>query len=181
MQTFLPYEDFAESAAALDDKRLGKQRVEVKQILEVLNKIRIDELSARVDKLNLAITLQGPSAPERTASPPRWANHPAVLMWKDHEGLLVQYGLAVCYEWKRVRGFQDSIQVPLLHKLDAMRKQKGFRDSFLEPWWLGDERFHGSHRFNLHRKDPEHYADFWGEAGYTCCLTCDYFWPSHLK
>lgn len=29
MQTFLPYPDFAESAKVLDDKRLGKQRIEV--------------------------------------------------------------------------------------------------------------------------------------------------------
>lgn len=33
MQTFLPYPDFKKSLACLDDKRLGKQRVEAKQIL----------------------------------------------------------------------------------------------------------------------------------------------------
>lgn len=33
MQTFLPYADFDESACVLDRQRLGKQRVEVKQIL----------------------------------------------------------------------------------------------------------------------------------------------------
>ena len=33
MQTFLPYEDFAESARCLDNKRLGKQRVETMQLL----------------------------------------------------------------------------------------------------------------------------------------------------
>lgn len=33
MQTFLPYSDFQRSAAALDYRRLGKQRVEAKQIL----------------------------------------------------------------------------------------------------------------------------------------------------
>ena len=34
MQTFLPYPDFARSAAVLDRQRLGKQRVEVLQILK---------------------------------------------------------------------------------------------------------------------------------------------------
>jgi len=34
MQTFLPYADFAASAAALDRQRLGKQRVEVLQLLK---------------------------------------------------------------------------------------------------------------------------------------------------
>lgn len=37
MQTFLPYKSFAESAACLDNKRLGKQRVEVLQILKALH------------------------------------------------------------------------------------------------------------------------------------------------
>ena len=36
MQTFLPYPDFERSAKVLDNKRLGKQRVEVLQILNVL-------------------------------------------------------------------------------------------------------------------------------------------------
>ena len=34
MQTFLPYADFAQSAKALDPKRLGKQRVETIQIVQ---------------------------------------------------------------------------------------------------------------------------------------------------
>ena len=33
MQTFLPYRDFYQSAKVLDQKRLGKQRVEVLQLL----------------------------------------------------------------------------------------------------------------------------------------------------
>ena len=33
MQTFLPFADFAETAAVLDHRRLGKQRIEVLQIL----------------------------------------------------------------------------------------------------------------------------------------------------
>lgn len=34
MQTFLPYKCFVESAKVLDNKRLGKQRVEVLQLLQ---------------------------------------------------------------------------------------------------------------------------------------------------
>lgn len=33
MQTFLPYPDFLESARVLDNKRLGKQRVEILQLV----------------------------------------------------------------------------------------------------------------------------------------------------
>ena len=36
MQTFLPYKSFERSVQVLDNKRLGKQRVEAFQILNVL-------------------------------------------------------------------------------------------------------------------------------------------------
>jgi hypothetical protein len=78
MQTFLPYPDFAQSAACLDNKRLGKQRVECLQILN---------------------TLIGRSK--------GWINHPAVLMWKGYEGELKEYAVTVCYEWIK-RGFKDT-------------------------------------------------------------------------
>ena len=78
MQTFLPYPSYSESAAVLDNKRLGKQRVEVLQILNVLHEIKTG-----------------------------WQSHPAVRMWRGHEPQLCEYGLVICEEWKR-RGFQDT-------------------------------------------------------------------------
>ncbi len=36
MQTFLPYTDFKQSARCLDYKRLGKQRLEARTILNIL-------------------------------------------------------------------------------------------------------------------------------------------------
>lgn len=69
MQTFLPYPNFAESACVLDRQRLGKQRVEVLQILRALR--------------------DGGG----------WKNHPAVKMWKNHEGALIWYGEAIVREW----------------------------------------------------------------------------------
>lgn len=79
MQTFLPYPDFAQSAAALDYRRLGKQRVEAKQIY-------------------LALT-----EPDYG-----WKNHPAVKMWIGHETALLAYGATICSEW-RARGYKDSL------------------------------------------------------------------------
>lgn len=84
MQTFLPYPDFADSAAVLDDVRLGKQRVEAYQILRSL----------------LEIT-QG------------WRHHPAVRMWRGHTNALVDYGLAMCVEWT-ARGRADTVHDKLL-------------------------------------------------------------------
>lgn len=78
MQTFLPYPSFARSAACLDRARLGKQRVEVLQLLR-------------------AILVPGSG----------WANHPAAKMWRGYETNLGLYGLIVCNEWTN-RGYKDS-------------------------------------------------------------------------
>lgn len=78
MQTFLPYPSFVKSAKVLDRQRLGKQRVEVLQILKCL-------------------------AGETTG----WKNHPAVKMWQGYEVPLTMYGLAICNEWVR-RGYKDT-------------------------------------------------------------------------
>lgn len=79
MQTFLPVADFQQTARILDDKRLGKQRVEAKQIY-------------------FALTLPSYG----------WKNHPATLMWRNNRDALLLYGCAVCNEW-RSRGFRDSL------------------------------------------------------------------------
>jgi hypothetical protein len=78
MQTFLPYPCFAKSASVLDRQRLGKQRLEVTQILRAL---------------------RGESK--------GWTNHPVVLAWRGYENALAHYGLAVCDEWVG-RGYKDT-------------------------------------------------------------------------
>lgn len=78
MQTFLPYKDFAESAKCLDNKRLGKQRVEC---LQILNCLLVKET--------------------------RWKNHPAIKMWRGYEYWLCRYGLTICNEWQK-RGYKDT-------------------------------------------------------------------------
>lgn len=80
IQTFLPYPNFSECAQVLDNKRLGKQRVEAYQILRVL-----------------AGMTKG------------WRNHPAVLMWCGHEDSLIEYGQAICDEWIS-RGYKDTLR-----------------------------------------------------------------------
>lgn len=80
MQTFLPYPDFKQSAACLDGKRLGKQRVECLQIANAL--------------LGLSTG---------------WVNHPATKMWRGHVNELVDYAIACCDEWIK-RGYQDTLR-----------------------------------------------------------------------
>jgi hypothetical protein len=78
MQTFLPYPDFRQSAAALDPARLGKQRVEALQTLRAL-----------------VIPEYG------------WQTHPAVRMWMGYVPALTLYGLAMVDEWTS-RGHADN-------------------------------------------------------------------------
>ena len=68
MQTFLPYKDFHKSASVLDRQRLGKQRVEALQILQV---------NLKVDA----------NPTEKVA----WKYHPAVIMWRNHNTALLEY------------------------------------------------------------------------------------------
>lgn len=80
MQTFLPYADFAMSAAVLDNRRLGKQLLENKQIMTAL------------------MTGRG------------WVNHPVTLMWRKYEWALCQYHEAMYREWTYERGFKSHTQ-----------------------------------------------------------------------
>ncbi len=86
MQTFLPYESYTRSAQVLDRQRLGKQRVEVLQLLKALS---------------------GESK--------GWANHPAANMWRGKEFWLGGYGLTICDEWIG-RGYHDSCREKIIER-----------------------------------------------------------------
>jgi hypothetical protein len=88
MQTFLPYDDFDKSLKCLDYRRLGKQRVEAFQIINVL------EGKAKKNK-------NGKVA---------WENHPAVLMWKGYKKALELYYNTTILEWER-RGYKNNMQL----------------------------------------------------------------------
>jgi hypothetical protein len=76
----MPYgPDYSKSVKSLDNKRLGKQRVETYQILKAL----LGESKG-------------------------WTNHPATRMWRGHEFQLYEYQTATCAEWSR-RGFKDTV------------------------------------------------------------------------
>jgi hypothetical protein len=71
MQTFLPYSSFIKTANCLDYRRLGKQRVEARQILTSLRNGGV------------------------------WRNHPAVRMWAGYEFALTVYSNVMIEEWVR--------------------------------------------------------------------------------
>ena len=83
MQTFLPYNNFQKSVECLDYKRLGKQRVEAMQILNIL-------LSNK-----------------KTGG---WVNHPAVKMWRGYENALALYMNTCIIEWIK-RGYNNTMKI----------------------------------------------------------------------
>ncbi|MEJ3653240.1 MSMEG_6728 family protein [Actinomycetes bacterium KLBMP 9759] len=148
MQTFLPYPDFAASAAVLDERRLGKQRVEALQVLR-------------------ALTRQGYG----------WQHHPAVTMWRGYPEAVAAYGTAMCAEWV-ARGHPDTCAASIASDLAATGVPRLLSQAELAaagslPSWLGDERVHRSHRAALIRKMPGHYLPVFE----TTDAEIPYHWP----
>ena len=155
MQTFLPVADFRASADLLDDKRLGKQRVETLQVVR-------------------GLTVPGYG----------WRHHPAVKMWTGHLEALGRYGLACCEAWLE-RGYADTCAAGITTELERagierIRTQEELEAAGAVPEWLGDESFHRSHRAALLRKDPEFYGPLFPGA-----LAADpelpYVWPARAS
>ncbi|CCC82231.1 pyrimidine dimer DNA glycosylase/endonuclease V [Thermoproteus tenax] len=98
MQIFRPYIDWSRSAGVLDDKRLGKQRVEAKQvILAILRRLGVLQDGRR-----------------------GWLNHPIVLLYYNR-GIpyiedLIGFFHATVEEWVR-RGHQNNISLDDIESL----------------------------------------------------------------
>jgi len=125
MQTFLPYKSYKESFKVLDYKRLGKQRVEAFQVLNVL----------------LGRTTTG-----------GWRNHPITKMWKGYENALKEYLNECIDEWIS-RGYNNTMKHEVIvgsvkypkwlgndlfhssHRANLLRKDEGFYSKFL---WTED-------------------------------------------
>ena len=89
MQTFLPYPDFKESVRVLDYRRLGKQRVETFQVLNIL----LDRTPTK-----------------------GWRNHPVTLMWAGYEPALQLYQNYTIQEWVD-RGYKNTMQFEDINNL----------------------------------------------------------------
>jgi len=83
VQTFLPYNDFLQSVKVLDYKRLGKQRVETFQVLNIL----LDRTPTK-----------------------GWRNHPVTRMWTGYEEALKLYQNFTIEEWIK-RGYKNTMQL----------------------------------------------------------------------
>ena len=144
MQTFMPHQSFEASAAVLDNKRLGKQRIE---------------------NLQIAMALVGNGGLRGG-----WKAHPAARMWHGHLAWLVLYQQAICHEWITVRGFRDTCWEKTLANLardpQASRDWEALSSSGIHdvprPWFLDSDVLRLTHRDNLVRKAPELYLKHFG-------------------
>lgn len=129
MQIFLPYPDLKKSLQALDNKRLGKQRVETYQIISAITR-----------------------RPKLDGTPYKgWLNHPCTVMWKNHVSALKLYMNISITEWIE-RGFKNTMGLEEIN------------EEIVLPPFIGNERFHSSHRANLLKKEPDFYSKYqWTE------------------
>jgi hypothetical protein len=105
MQTFLPYADITKSLQVLDNKRLGKQRVETFQILNAILK-----------------------RPKLDGTPYKgWLNHPCSVMWKDYTPYLKSYFNQSLIEWVN-RGFENNMSFERIDEEIVIPKWFGFED-----------------------------------------------------
>ena len=80
-------------------------------------------------------------------------------MWRGYEEALLLYKNKMIEEWI-LRGYNNTMEM------------MGVSDDIEMPHWLGNERFHASHRSNLLRKDKEFYSQYgWRERD-----NLEYYW-----
>lgn len=131
MQTFLPEPDFALSAAALDDKRLGSQINEVCTILGALHE---------------------------TNENGGYYNHPVTRMWKFYEYQLAKFGLACEDEWEargfKVRKNRKTLETHLGYAEDGESSREF-------PYWFGEVELHDRYKTLLISKNPAYYSTKW--------------------
>ncbi len=184
VNTFLPFRDFVKVAKCLDRQRLGKQRLECKQIinlLEYIDKCKYsDEIKGELildHKFRQTLFYKGQSPFETKAQyfddseknkgkKPRkiaWINHPAIKMWVGYTLALKEYYNIMITEWIE-RGYKNTMQ---LYEI---------KEDIIYPWWIDWEMLHYSHQASLNRKDPNYYH-FEIPNEYT---KYTYIWPCNL-
>jgi len=137
MQTFMPYPNLKKSLKCLDYRRLGKQRVEAHQILNILLN--------RTDKKG-------------------WKNHPAVKMWQGYENALKLYFNKAVKLWVS-KGYKNTMKLEIID------------DKIILPKWIGNKKFHDSHKSNLLRKNKNHYIEFFEIVS----NNLKYIWPNEKE
>ena len=139
MQTFLPYPDFKETARCLDYRRLGKQRVEATQIINIL---------------------EYKTSKQWSGKPFPWSNHPAVLMWSGFLPCLCHYTNIIIEEWIN-RGYKNTMTKFMVLKVSMKDPpwlgDKDFHDSHKSNLLRKDPKYYSQYDWNT----PNNLAYIW--------------------
>jgi len=117
--------------------------------LRTLDTKRLGKQRVETYQIISAIT----SRPKLDGSPYKgWLNHPCTIMWKNHIPALKYYLNCAITEWI-LRGYNNT-----------MNFENVIKEEIVIPSFIGNERFHSSHRANLLKKEPEFYTKYgWTE------------------
>jgi hypothetical protein len=132
MQTFLPYPNIKKSLKVLDSRRLGKQRVEAFQILNVI----LDRTKTK-----------------------GWRNHPAVKMWKNYPNALKLYFNEAVREWIS-RGYVNNMKNERIRgkiKMPIWFGDKKFHSSHKSNLLRKDSKYYSRFKW----KEPHNLEYFW--------------------
>lgn len=139
MQTFLPYPNIKESLKVLDNKRLGKQRVEAYQIISAITgRKKLDGTPYK-----------------------GWLNHPCSVMWKDYVFALKYYMNACIDEWES-RGFKNTMEkeyVPETFEYPFWFGNVKFHDSHKSNLLKKEPEFYCKYNWGVNPDNPYIWTD----------------------
>jgi hypothetical protein len=109
-----------------------------------------------------------------------WSNHPAVKMWRGHEGALLDYVLAMTREWVE-RGYKTTIGEKAYATI-VSAYAAGKTINHEPPLWISYEPLleavASTHRQALLTKDYAWYSQFgWAEDTGHQPVVYEYLWP----
>ena len=163
VNTFILNIDLKINAKMLDDKRLGKLRLETKQIINIL---------------------------ENGNDNAGYSRHPAVLMWTNHTNALKIYFNYIVREWIS-RGFVNNMELYDINEkyyvikstFDGVKtifyEEKQDDDVTVFPWFFSWFPLIQSHKASLLRKNPEYYSHFYNQD-IIPYLKYGYIWPNRI-
>lgn len=182
VNTFLPYPDFVKVAKLLDYRRLGKQRVEAKQIINILTYLDsclfldIPDPYPNVVLVNSKgykiVFFKGQSPFTERANILKnrmipWINHPVTQMWFGYTECLKHYYNIIVQEWVD-RGYNNTM---LLYQINH---------NYTTPWWVNWGMLNLSHQASLVRKDQDYYSKYFTDIP-DIYSKFSYIWPSALS
>ena len=140
MQIFLPFADMTKSLQTLDNKRLGKQRVETYQIISAITR-----------------------RPKLDGTPYKgWLNHPCTVMWKNYVPALQNYLNLSIVEWIN-RGFKNTMKLEQIENdnivLPPFIGNERFHSSQRANWLKKEPEFYSKYGWTENPEDPYVWMD----------------------